>query len=79
MGSSAAPDPGRRVSFGAAAVLAGFLLLAPPLYLLGPFALLSLFALPRSPRELFWLVVASAGAIGALSGEIGRASCRERV
>ena len=40
MGPPAAPVPGRRVSFGAAAVLAGFLLLAPPLYLLGPFALL---------------------------------------
>jgi hypothetical protein len=69
MGQPAAPVPGRRVSFGAAAVLVGFLLLAPPLYLLGPFALLSLFALPRSARELFWLVAASAGVAAALTTE----------
>ena len=64
----APPVPGRRVSLGAAAVLAGFLLLAPPLYLLGPFALLTLFTRPRTVRELFWLAAAATGVAAGLSG-----------
>jgi hypothetical protein len=63
-----APLPGRRASLGAAAALAGFLLLAPPLYLLGPFALLTLLARPRTLRELLWLAAAIAGIAAALSG-----------
>jgi hypothetical protein len=54
MTAPAAPASGRRASLGAAAVLVGFLLLAPPLYLLGPFALLMLLGRPRTTRELFW-------------------------
>jgi hypothetical protein len=54
----AASRPGRRVSFGAAAVLAGYLLLAPPLFVLAPFVLLTVLSRPRTLRELFWLVAA---------------------
>jgi len=57
----AAPKPGRRVSFGAAAVLAGYLLLAAPLFVLAPFVLLTLLSRPRTGRELFWLVAAGVG------------------
>jgi hypothetical protein len=73
MADPAAPAPGRRVSLGAAVVLAGFLVLAPPLYLLAPFALLTLFARPRTPREVLWLVLAAAGTAAVLTtgGELG--------
>ncbi len=70
MTAPAVPPPGRRASLGAAAVLAGFLLLAPPLYLLGPFALLTLLARPRTTRELFWLAVAAAGVSATLAGAV---------
>lgn len=66
MTAPAAPPSGRRASFGAAAVLAGFLLLAPPLYVLGPFALLALLARPRTPRELLWLALSAAGVSATL-------------
>jgi hypothetical protein len=69
MTAGAAPVPGRRVSLGAAAVLAGYLLLAPSLYLLGPLALLTLLSHPRTPRELFWLVLAGAGVAVSLTGD----------
>jgi len=69
MTAGAAPEPGRRASLGAAAVLAGYLLLAPSLYLLGPLALLTLFSRPRTPRELIWLGLASAGAAANLAGD----------
>jgi hypothetical protein len=68
MTSAAAPGTGRRASLGAAAVLVGFLLLAPPLYVLGSFALLTLFARPRSLREVFWLAAAGAGTVAAFTG-----------
>lgn len=67
----AAPRPGRRVSIGAAAVLAGFLLLAPPLFVLAPFVLLTLAARPRTLRELFWLIAAGVGVGLALEGTGG--------
>jgi hypothetical protein len=70
MTAPAAPASGRRASLGAAAVLVGFLLLAPPLYLLGPFALLMLLARPRTTRELFWLAVAAAGVSATLAGTV---------
>jgi hypothetical protein len=70
MSAPAAPAPGRRASFGATAVLAGFLLLAPPLYLLGPFALLTLLSRPRSVREILFLALAGAGIAAALSGNL---------
>lgn len=69
MTAGAAPVPGRRASLGAAVVLAGYLLLAPSLYLLGPFALLSLLSRPRTSRELFWLVLAGAGVAASLFGD----------
>lgn len=68
MTAPAAPASGRRASLGAAAVLAGYLLLAPPLYLLGPFALLTLLARPRTTREFFWLALAAAGVSATLAG-----------
>jgi predicted membrane protein DUF2232 len=69
----AAPRPaaGRRVRIGGVAVLAGFLLLAPPLFLLAPFVLLTLFSRPRSLRELAALVAGGAGAALALQGPAG--------
>lgn len=70
----AAPRPGRRVSLGSLVVLAGFLLLAPPLFLLAPFVLLTLFSRPQSLRELFWLVAAGVGAGLAVQGPPGLAS-----
>jgi lysylphosphatidylglycerol synthetase-like protein (DUF2156 family) len=51
-------------------VLAGFLLLAPPIYLLGPLALLLLLAKPKSTREHFWLAVAAAGVSATLAGSV---------
>ncbi len=68
MPATPAPLPGRRASLGAAAVLAGFLLLAPPLYLLGPFALLTLLARPRTLREVAWLTASIAGITAAITG-----------
>lgn len=67
MTAPAAPPVGRRASLGAAAVLAGFLLLAPPLFMLGPFALLTLLARPRTLRELLWLGLSAVGAAATLS------------
>jgi hypothetical protein len=74
----AAPRPGRRVSFGAAAVLAGFLLLAP-LFVLAPFVLLTLVSRPRTLRELFWLVAAGAALGLTLQGPGGVAADLLRV
>lgn len=53
-------------------MLAGFLLLAPPIYLLGPLALLLLLAKPRTTRELFWLAVAAAGVSASLAGSVSQ-------
>lgn len=64
-----APPSGRRASFGAAAVLAGFILLAPPLYVLGPFLLITLLAGPRTLREWFWLLFAGLGIALVLNGD----------
>jgi hypothetical protein len=74
MTAGAAPVPGRRASLGAAAVLAGYILLAPSLYsvgpfLLAPFALFGLLSRPRTSRELFWLVLAGAGTGLSLAGD----------
>ena len=44
---------------GAAAVLMGFVLLAPPLYVLGPLGLLLLLSRPRTFREWFWIGLAT--------------------
>lgn len=68
MTAGAAPGAGRRAGLGVAAVLAGFLLLAPPLYLLGPFALLTLVSRPRTGRELLWLIAAGTGIAATIIG-----------
>ena len=54
-----APATERRATVGAAAVLVGFLLLAPPLYVLGPLGLLLLLSRPRTFREWFWIGIAA--------------------
>jgi predicted membrane protein DUF2232 len=71
----AAPRPGggRRVRIGGLAALAGFLLLAPPLFVLAPFLLLTLFSGPRTPRELVALVAAGVGTGLALQAPAGLA------
>ncbi len=69
MTAGAAPVPGRRASLGAAAVLAAYLLLAPSLYLLGPFVLLTLLSRPGSTRELLWLFLGGVGVALALVGD----------
>lgn len=51
----AAPPPGRRVSAGAVLVLLGFLLLAPPVFVLGPLAALLAASRPATWRERIWL------------------------
>ena len=62
MTEPAAPPAGRRISLGSAVVLAGYLLLAPPLFVVGPFLLLSLLSRPQTLRELFWLLLAAIAA-----------------
>ncbi|NOT09988.1 MAG: DUF2232 domain-containing protein [Gemmatimonadales bacterium] len=80
MTSAATPTAGRRVTPGALAVLVGYLLLAPPLFLVGPFALLTLLARPKTAREILWLAASGlllAGMLSAplsLGSEIFRAS-----
>ncbi|HEV8150302.1 MAG TPA: DUF2232 domain-containing protein [Gemmatimonadales bacterium] len=69
----AASQPGRRGTWGAVAVLAGFLLLAPPLFVLAPFVLLTLASRPRTLRELLWLGAALVGTGVVLQGSSGLA------
>ncbi|MFN0178147.1 MAG: DUF2232 domain-containing protein [Gemmatimonadales bacterium] len=62
MTDTAAPlDAGRRPAFGTAFVMAAFLYVAPPLFLLTPLCLLLLFSRPHTGREWFWILT-SAGA-----------------
>lgn len=70
----AAPRPGRRVSLAAPVVLVGALLLAPPLFLLAPFVVLTLLSRPRTLRELFWLVAAGIAVGLLLEGPSGIAA-----
>ena len=44
-------------------------LLAPSLYLLGPFTLLALLSRPRTPREFLWLTLAGVGVALSLTGD----------
>ncbi|HEU4828405.1 MAG TPA: hypothetical protein VFT04_04345, partial [Gemmatimonadales bacterium] len=55
---------GRR-SWGLVGLLAGFILLVPPVFVLGPLAGMLLVSRPASGREWFWL--AASGALLALS------------
>ncbi len=66
---AAPPSEGRRPAppFGTALLMAAFLYLAPPLFLVGPLLLLLLFSRPRVVREWFWIGVAgvaSAAVVG---------------
>lgn len=63
-----APEGGRRAgpALGTAFLMAAFLYLAPPLFLLGPLLLLLLFSRPRAVREWFWIVVAGGAAALAI-------------
>ena len=49
-------------------MLAAFLVLAPPLYFLGPFVVLMLLGGVRTPKEWFALAIASGGILLAVSG-----------
>lgn len=57
---TAAPPVGRRAGAGAIAVLLGYLLLAPPVFLLGPLAALLAVSRPGTWREWIWLVASVA-------------------
>ena len=60
---SAAPqDAGRRPAFGTAFVMAAFLFVAPPLFLLAPLCFLLLFSRPLSGRVWFWILATAAAA-----------------
>lgn len=52
-------------------VLAGYLLLAPSIFFLGPLALLLLVSRPTSSRELLWLVIAFVGVATSVRGHNG--------
>lgn len=56
----AAPPGGRRAGPAAALGLVGFLLLAPPVFLLGPLAALLALSRPATWRERIWLAAAAA-------------------
>jgi hypothetical protein len=53
---TAAPSAAPRASVGAILLLLGFLLVAPPVFLLGPLAALLAVSRPASWREWIWLV-----------------------
>ncbi len=57
MTSPAAPPEGCRPAFGTTFVVVAYLLVAPPLFLLTPLALLLAFGPPKSSREWLWLVL----------------------
>lgn len=57
-GAAATEPQGPRASWGAVAVLAGFLLMAPPIFFFGPLAGLLLLCGPRRFREWLWLLAA---------------------
>lgn len=62
---AAPPAVGRRLAgppVATAIFIAAYLIAAPPLFLLGPLALLLLFSRPKTPREWFWIAVTAAGA-----------------
>jgi len=64
MTSAAAPQaPGRRTGFGMVALMAIYLVAAPPLFLLGPLLLLLLLSSPRTRREWLWIVLAGAATL----------------
>ncbi|MHB1327341.1 MAG: DUF2232 domain-containing protein [Gemmatimonadales bacterium] len=57
MTSPAAPPEGCRPAFGTTFVVVAYLLVAPPLFLLMPLALLLAFGPPKSSREWLWFVL----------------------
>lgn len=77
---SAAPAEGRRAGAGAVVGLLGFLVLAPPAFLLGPLAALLVLARPATWRERIWLGLALAltalwlAAPGELPHQVTRAA-----
>lgn len=76
----AAPPAGRRVGGGAVLGLLGFLVLAPPAFVLGPLAAFLALSRPGTWRERVWLAVAAAltvfwlAAPGELSHQVIRAA-----
>lgn len=63
MTTDAAPLPGRRSAIGLVAAMAGFLIIAPPLFLLGPLLLLLLLSRPATAREWLWILLAGLAAV----------------
>lgn len=61
--AAAPPQPGRRASWGTVAVLVAYLVVAPPLFLLGPLLILLALSRPRSLREWLWLALAAVAAV----------------
>lgn len=80
MMDAAAPAPGRRAGAGAVLGLLGFLVLAPPAFVLGPLAALLALARPATWRERIWLGLAVAltalwlAAPGELPHQVTRAA-----
>lgn len=76
---SAAPPVARRAGAGGVLVLLGFLLVAPPVFVLGPLAALLAVSRPGNWRERIWLGAAVAltvlwlGAPGDISQQVVRA------
>lgn len=76
---SAAPPVARRAGVGGILILLGFLLVAPPVFVLGPLAALLAVSRPGSWRERIWLGAAVAltalwlGAAGDISQQVVRA------
>lgn len=64
MVSDTAPRIGRRQTWGAFGLLLVYVVLAPPVFLLGPLAALLLLSRPRTLREWSWIAAAFALAAG---------------
>ena len=67
---AAPPEVGERrpASLGAALLVAAYVVLAPPLFLLGPLVLLLLFSKPSTAREGLWFGLAVLGSVLTLKG-----------
>jgi len=80
MRASAAAPLARRAEWTPVLLLAGYLLLAPSAFVLGPLAGLLLLSHPRTVREWLWIVVGAGTSIywlqqhGTLAGQVVRAA-----
>jgi hypothetical protein len=67
MTAGAAPPEGRRGALGLVAAMAGFLVLAPPLFLLGPLLLLLVLSRPGTLREWLWIGLATVATVALVA------------